>query len=419
MSTLFQSWIKGGGIVWSTYTPPLAWDWALPLTIQIGSNNTFRVDPTFDLDDYADITVTKTYYLNTVTGNDGNSGLTALLPKKTWKDIYDQGDADCIIIQDGSYVPRDQMLWKPARSIKVIGQGDVYLTNDFVNYIGTWSLVVGKTNTYQCTMVGGEYANVAVDSSVLDSYGRSTFYTYRDSIDLVEANPGSLFWVGGVLYLHTLDSLTPTGRTDITFHYGDAYSATADNRTYYFENINFIGRFSFTSNSATGGLKVYAKDCSMWIISIQGVDECILQNCTALIPGGGDSINFGAANGVETKLIEDSCDFAYSEDSSTNQASTGHQASRVVRIMGKYHDVTGQCIADVDDCMVLMLGSELYESESGIGFYHGGTSAWLDSVNIHDCDTYDLQNIAGSTIYTRNCTFEKGVSDIQGTLTPY
>lgn len=103
----------------------------------------------------------------------------------------------------------------------------------------------------------------------------------------------------------------------------------------------------------------------------------------------------------------------------TNQATTGHDGSLTVCINGLYHDVSGQCVADASATTERwMLGSELYNSASGVGFYTQG-KAWLDRIHSHDNANYDLQNAVGSTIYIRNCTLEKGVNDIDGTLSTY
>jgi hypothetical protein len=403
---------------WEDVDVPTGWTWSLPFTIQ-KKVQSFRVEPSFNLRNHANITITKTYYLNTITGNDAADGLTALTPNKSWTHIVNiHGDADRIIIQDGSYITRLDCLYKPNRNTEVIGEGTVWFTNDFIDYIGAWSLTVGQTHTYQCNMLYGEYVAVAADYSVLGIYGQPTAYPMKASIAEVEANAGSIYWLGGVLYCHTLDGLTPSGRTDIKYGYGYGYSITKDNLTFYFENINFtsIGIYNL---SAAGGLKVYLRDCTSSAYTIAGVSEIILQNCRSTYCGT-DIMNIGSYNGIESNVIEIDCEFSNVIGAGNDQASTGHQASNIVRISGLYHNASGQCIADVDNCMTWMLGCHLDLSViSKTGFYFGGTKAWLDMVHISNCADYDIVSEAGTDVYHRNCTFEKGVNSISGTYSAY
>jgi len=69
-----------------------------------------------------------------------------------------------------------------------------------------------------------------------------------------------------------------------------------------------------------------------------------------------------------------------------------------VSIMGRYRDVTGQCVADVDTATRWMLGSEIYNSASNRGVYAAGTT-WLDSCYVHGTTT-DLEVVGA--IYIRN-----------------
>jgi len=400
----------------SAYWTPLGWDWELPITIQ-EKNGIFRVDPTFDLRTHANITVAKTYYLNTVSGNDGNSGLTSALPKKTWNNIIGAADADRIIVQDGSYLLRSESSLTPARNTEVIGEGTVYFTSDRVDNLGVWSLTEDQTYTFQSTVAGGEYIARIYDEGTLDANGNPTRYIVRTSVALVEANPGSCYWAGGVIYVHTLNGLTPSGRTNIRYYDSNA-AYIAVNNIFYFENINFRGGLSLRNGSVAGGAKSYLKNCSLMSAGIAGLSEIIFENCVQN-NAAGDGVNYDALNGIETKAIEIGCDFGEGGTSTANQASTIHSESRIVRINGKYHHVTGQCIADVAvNSMTWCLGCSAYNSNSGVGFYAEG-KMWLDTCHSYNNATYDLQNKAGSIIYTHNCTLEKGVNDIVGTLTPY
>lgn len=403
--------------VWSDVTAPDAAFNYVPFTVQ-RNGSVFRADPSFVLRTYANISVTKTYYLNTVSGSDGNSGLTSVLPKKTWNAIIGTGDYDRIIIQNGSYLIRSESSLQPSRSVEVIGEGTVYFTSDRTNNLGSWSLSSGKTFTFQAS-TSGEFISRVLDEGTLNAQGHPTPYAVKSSIAEVEAQAGSMYWASSTVYVHTLDGLTPSGRTDLKYYDSSAISWAKNNLKFYLENINIRGGCSFTNASAAGtATKVYLKDCTAHALSVQGVNEFFAQNCT-VYTAPSDTVNYDALNSVITQAIEIDCNFSDGGSNSTHQASTGHNSCVITRINGKYHHVTGQCCAEAGaGTKTWMLGSELYNSTSGIGYYNEGT-AWLDRIWSHDNATYDLQNIVGATIYTRNCTLAKGVNLIAGTLSSY
>jgi hypothetical protein len=410
--------LGGGSASWQDVAVPDAAFAYVPFTIQ-QSGRRFRAAPVFNLQAHANITVAKTYYLNTVTGLDANSGLTDALPKKTWNAIMGTGDYDRIIIQHGSYLLRSESSIQPSRNVEVIGEGSVYFTADRVNNLGAWSLAAGQTKTFQSTIAGGEFISCVYDESAVDGFGKYRGYTSRASIALVEANPGSYYWVGGVLYVHTLDDLTPSGRADLRYYDSRAVGWSKDNLVFYFENINFRGGVNLNNASVAGtATKAYLKGCTGHSLTIMGISEMITQNCE-FYTAAGDVANYDHLNGVVTKAIEIDCDYFDSGSDTTNQASTAHNACIVVRMGGKYHHVTGQCVAEgTSPVKAWMMGCELYNSNSGIGYYTPGTS-WLDCCWSHDNANFDLQNAAGSTIYIHDFIGAKGVNNILGTLTPY
>lgn len=400
---------------WSLYSPPALWDWALPFNIyQKGS--TFIVDPTFNLQTYAAIVVVKTYYLNTVSGADANDGLTAATPKKTWNNIIGIGDADRIIIQNGSYLIRGESSLAPNRNTEIIGEGNVYFTSDRSSNVGVWSLVPAMAFTYQANIAGGEYIASVYDSNSTDAFGFPSIYTPVASIAACEALAGSYYWVGGVLYVHALNGLTPAGQANLKY-YDSSPIYWARDRRFYFENINFLGGVTMRNASAVGS-NVYFKNCSFALgnNAFHGNNELFLFNCIFKKSPLGDNINYDILNTVNTKAIEYNCESYNCGTGATDQCSTSHNNCRVVRINSNYHNSTGQNIADVGTTMTLNLGIVMYSSTSGISIYTSFRQ-WLDSCVSHSNAT-DLNNIIGATTYIRNF-IGSGVNMIAGTLTPY
>lgn len=390
--------------------PPAGFTWTLPFSIYRGGIGAFTTN--LNLQTYAGITVSKTYYVNSATGNDGNTGLSWAQAFKTLNQVETQGDADRVYIANGSYFLKTQRP-KFTRSMELIGVGTVTITSDVADTTAAFSLV---DSHYVATI--SEYIAQGRDETNLDSFGCPIRLTSKDTIAEVDAAANSIYvdWTGRKVYVRLFDSRVPDA--SLKLYDSVSFNHNSDGITLYIENITFKPGATFGTTSAAGGTKAYCKNCTFSYLSIAGTEEVILQNCTVYGWALTDNINIGAASTINPQVAEIDCLIYNAGAGATNQCSTGHQASKIVRVNGKYHDCGGQCVADVDDCEVWMLGSELYNSTTGIGVYSGGTH-WLDTVWSHDNATYDLQNEVGSTIYTHNCTLEKGSNDIAGTLTPY
>jgi len=398
---------------WRNIPAPAGWTWELPFSIQ-DDGSSFRVDPAFDLQTHAAISVTKTYYVDQSTGDDGNTGADWDNALATLSAAQGKVDVDRIYVRN-SYFYRNQRVNWPARSMEIIGVGDnVTITSDGSNQIGAWS---PADSHYEATVV--QYAGSVYDDANLDAFGDPTPLVAKASVAEVDAAAGSYYlnWGTKTIYVRTFDDRAPD--SDLKFFDSIALYGVLDNVTVYVENVTIRHHLQLTNASATGGLKIYLKDCTLGYVTVKGATECIMQNCTVRNNQLGDGTNYDDLNGIVTKAAEiDVISFNHGIDT-TNQASTGHDGSLVVCINGLYHDVSGQCVADASATTERwMLGSELYNSASGVGFYTQG-KAWLDRVHSHDNANYDLQNSVGSTIYIRNCTLEKGVNSIDGTLSTY
>lgn len=377
----------------------------------IKKGSTISVDPSFNLQTYANITVSKTYYVDSSAGDDGNTGLSWIQAFATMLPVGAAGDADRVYFADGTYLQKNQMSI-PARSCEYIGLGTVNLTSGVNNQMGAWSHV---DTHWESTIA--EYISMAYDHANLTTLGSDIRLTPKDSIAEVDAAANSIYvnWVARTVYIHTFDSREPDA--NLFFYDSTAFAIAADNRVAYFENIIFDRRFYGANGSATGGAKLYFKDCTFGFISIAGVSEIILQGCIAR-GHYDDAINYDALNSIVPDVIEINCEIYDTGTAGSNQCSTAHTGCTVVRINGDYHDCTGQIIADIGTGYTWCLGLEAYKSTSGIGFY-SNVSMWLDTCHSHDNATYDLQNTSGNTIYIRNCTLAKGVNDIGGTLATY
>jgi hypothetical protein len=386
--------------------------------------NSYYADPQFDLETYANISVTKTYYVDSVSGSDSNTGLSWAQAFATLSKIQSQGDADLVYIAENSYFQKNQRTGNYTRNIKFIGVGTnkPKITADVNNQTGAFSVHSG--DCYVANI--GEYIAYSYDKSNL-TFGNPTGLEPAASIAACVATPNTFFtdWPNTDVYVHLFDGREPD--SDLIVGDSTCLSILADNRTQYWENIEFGSGISLDNASATGGLNMYFKNCTFQSATIFGLDEFIAQDCVgSRYINAGDVFNYDAANGIATTAYEANCNLSNNElGAGNNQASTTHNGCTIVRIGGEYHNNAGQAVADVlasalSGGQTWMLGCELYESNlSDVGCYFNIDSAWLDGVYIHDLAT-GLQNEASNTIYFTNLRNQATLAtELLGNYYPY
>lgn len=414
-----------GGGAWLNVSVPDAAFSFVPFTIQ-QNGRVFRPAPSFNLRTYANITVPQTYYVDVTSGNDSNTGLSWA---QAWKSIWKAAgtaDATQILIKAGYYFRNQGFAGNtPAASCEIIAvDGPVYATTDTYNTLGPFSPVASH---YEGSGAGRTIQDV-YDAAAPDSYGDDVRLTKKTSIAEVDAAENSWWQDGGtlVVYLHLASNRAPDANVRC---YESSALFTRDNKSFYMENIHWRGGVGFRNSSATGGLKVYLKDCSAkYALStdafdVDGTTETIFQNCLAAKSVAGDGFSYHVRNGVVPKAIEIDCEGYDCGDATTDQGSTMHDAGTIVRINGEYHHTRGQCVADVGASMAWLLGTSLHDAEStganDDGYFCGnsGAKSWLDSCTISVAN-FDLISEAGTTIYTRNLVSD-GNNSIAGTLAAY
>lgn len=409
--SMFKSPGKGeNGIMqqggWKNVALPDAMFNFLPFDIQTNGAS-FRVDPLFDLETFANITITKTYYVDKATGNDGNTGLSWAQAFATVKQAYDTGDYDRIYVKPGYYY-RNQSLAGPARAHKLIGVGEgVYITRDHGNEIGAFT----QTNNHYSATISGGYVTARVyDHSNLDSFGGDTKLTLMASEAEVEATVNSWFQSGTTIYIHTFDGRAPD--SDLRYNSsGTAWFNNSDVSTYV-ENIRFLGGGVQARNaSAAGGSKLFCKNVWGMDYIIAGVDIAIFQNCKSFQTND-DGWNYDVRNAVVSKIVEIDCEGYHGGTTTSHQATTLHNNCLCVSINGKYHDMTAQIVSDTG--YRWMLGSEIYNSATNIGVRNSAGACWLDTCNIHDNTTSLQTGGASAAIHHRNLTGSGSFDTVSG-----
>lgn len=408
----------GWGAAWKDIAPPSGWSWTLPFTIQ-QRRRSFRPPPGWNLAAHAGITVAKEYYVDKSTGNNANNGLSWNTAFKDLKTAYARPDVDRVLVRN-SYFFYSEQSPVTARSVEVIGEGDnVWITNDVRNDIlDAWTLDGG---CYKSRVGAYRYVNAMRDLTRLDAHGNPLGMARMTSKTGVDATPHS-FWVdypgtGGVsfIYVRSFDGRAPDD--NLQYLEGVAQSSDFNNRRVYYRNVNLLGGTWFRNATSTGGHRVYLEQCRFHGgITLAGIDEFIARNCSGW--SSGDVINYNARNGRITKAIEIDCELGRVLGGSTDQASTTHNGCEIVRINGRYGNVSGQCIADVGGGKTWCLGVQVHGSQSGIGF-HSAVSMWLDHCRSFNNRNFDLQNVSGTTLRVRQFFGERGANDISGTLETY
>ncbi|CAK0772605.1 conserved hypothetical protein [Gammaproteobacteria bacterium] len=410
-------WWMSGKKSWKPVAvPDAAFSW-VPFTVQ-KKGRTFRINPSFDLLARSGITVTKTYYVDKTNGNDTNSGLDWAHALKTLYEVNRyRTDADRIYIRAGYYYYNETWSWPLNRNIQIIGDGGVYLTNDVGNEIGAFS---ASGNHYVATVGGSRTVLVVNDRLTLDAYGAPTRLVKKASEAEVDATAGTWWQNGTTIYVRGFSDRAPDTSLYYTAVAGNIIGVTYTDRTYYLENIILLGGINWVTSAPATAANLYVKNCSIYgPVLANGQNEIIMQDVNVLPTGPtGDALNYSPAGGGPPSNVAEINVKAHNLSSGgSDQASTGHLATVIVRVGGEYFDSSGQNIADVSGCKTWVLGSLLHGSRTAlVGFYSGGT-AWLDSVTISNNPT-DIQNEAACATYVRNL-ISGGHNIIAGTLTTY
>ena len=122
-------------------TIPVGMNIPLPFTIETDGTE-YRLSEDFNIQERADITVVKTYYVDSVSGSNSNDGLTELTPLQTLTEANNKGDADRIYLKRNSYFYKNQRPTQISREVEVIayGSGDKpVISSDTSNQFGTFT----------------------------------------------------------------------------------------------------------------------------------------------------------------------------------------------------------------------------------------------------------------------------------------
>lgn len=409
--TRFRLWQRG----WTTVAPPTGLTWVYPFIIQ-RNGLLYRVDPSFNLQTYAGISVAKTYYVDRGMPDDTGDGLSWATALQKVKTAIAKVDADRVFIKTGWYEYG-------------YGWDATSVANRNMEVIGVGGPVILSTNdpTLVYALDGNHYEAAAttkiwlvVDKSSIDANGDYMRYTIKASEAEVDSTPGSYYWAANVLYVRTFDNRAPDANI-LAYPTSTYCGVTTRAKTIYLEGLTFLGgAIAFGAISASALCKLYARDSYFGYcynsngVSITGCGEAILQRCVCAknkvdgfkpIENTGQYANvalldcIGRSNGVPG-------------DTSSNGYSR-HDRGQSIVVNGDYFSNYGRNIHDINagvgNPLLWGLGVKAHDclatGANNINFGIGtaanpGGVAWLENC-ISYGSTYDLDAGAGATMNYR------------------
>ena len=406
---------------WRNVTAPVGFGWSPPFNIQT-TGSSFQIDPAFDLQTYANVTVAKTVYVDRSMPDDTGDGLTWLTAKQKVSSALGISAVDRVYIAEGVYeIGYGWETTSPSRNVEVIGVGTVRLSAH--NPSLSWSAASSHYSATAATKIWNVF-----DASILDSNGDYSMLDLVASEAAVDAAANTWYWDGATLYVHTSDERAPDSAIlpMQTSSYTGVMTAA---KTIYLNNLQFEGgSVCFGLVSTSSDAKLYAEDCSFKYCYNQnacygiGGGEIILVNCTA-------ARNIGVATSVTDgfKMSENTGQYANlaligctgrhngkTGDTSSNGYSR-HSRGNTIIVNGEYYANFGRNIHDVDvgtgDPAVWCLGVNAHDSAASgatdvnfaIGASSAGGTMWLDGCQSSG-SANDLEADTNATLYYRNMT---------------
>jgi hypothetical protein len=275
----------------------------------------------------------------------------------------------------------------------------------------TWTLDTGTT--YRFT-IGSETPVYAIDEAVPNVYGVGLYLTQAASIAACRTTLNSYISNSGVFYLNVgraPDSRIKVFTTQIVARH------TAASGKIVFYNIDFEGRVSIAP-TVGGTAEIAFYNCTFKyaqsgqnVLTLGNDVDVYFWNCDVRgARGTADNIDYGdGAIGREFHI--------YSVDAGTvgdtNNASTCHENSSVIRIGGHYGFTLGRILHDVGTGQSLNIGNytEFSRTTGSAGAHYGAGALNTDTVDMWVTDArfgpggttsfYILQN---SEVFIRNIT---------------
>jgi len=379
----------------------------------------------------------QTYYVDSVGGNDANSGLTWALRKKTIGNAARAASASGIasrILVDGSaalpyYRQRslndDNIARVSAVPLLIEAINARVVTGPFDNL--TWTKTGGATYTYQAAFA---FAIAARNTVVLDKNGMHTRYAWVASSAAVDTTEGSWYTDGTTVWIHPHNHDEP----DIFNARVDSQSISASwncNQNLILRGFDFEGGIEGAANIKGGSTNIIiTDDCSFryaWGSNIGNggttyatgirVSSCGLYaafDCRA-DRNSRDGFGFVADAGPIPGGLLVNCRGWYNGDgaSQSNNGYTSHEGVKSISIGGDWRYNYGTGSGHVNDntqawAVGDVSGASIGDIPKGGGINYGAFGAWTGAATQWLDSCRDVGSLIGtyssgaSKIYIRN-----------------
>lgn len=288
----------------------------------------------------------KTYYVDQGAGNDANDGLTPGTALKKILTAYNKSDVKVIILCNERWYYANEfngvITINKSVSLKTLYGAKAVLSN---HNSTSWAKTAGATSVYQATRAN---ASIVVDITRKDSFGDRLALKLVSSIAECDATDDSYFISGTTVYTHIKGGGSPGFGIYILQNDVPAIEINLTNTgLLYMENIDVLG--GFVVNGSGGS--VFGKNCNFQYgktddsVNIAGAFS-ILQNCVGS-QGLYDGFSYsGAIGAIEINCVGRNNGIGVGN---TNNGSTAHTGSKVIRVNGNYFNNQGPNVADVQD----------------------------------------------------------------------
>lgn len=375
----------------------ITWDPGVAITRQ---GSVYSTD--FDIADYYPPTAV-TYYLDAVSGDDANDGLSSGSPKQSLDvlrtALVSSPPAGCrIIMAAGDYFDAATYGAWPC-NYRIEGADPTTRIGSLQSV--SWTKTSEQENVYQTNYTAP--ASVVDDTATADAVGVKPRLNRRTSIASVDANPGSSYESGGVLYVHTHDGRAPDADVLVFAATSNLWNQTTTGRNGTIENVAFCGGAEVTRFNFGSGVVVALSGVHMLYGSANGLAtlgggaEIYVHECVARY-NGQDGFNYkGGWDALEIDVVGGLNGWGTQPEGTNgnDQSSTAHDTVQIVRIGGDYRFARDQSIADVNTSQVAIFGATVGDSRVTTASDTG--NAGLRAVN--DC-----------VMYAERCTSVGGVT---------
>lgn len=391
-----------------------------PVTIQRDNDGTISNTMTTDEFRHRYKLYGKTYYVDNA-GSDSNDGLTPAAPLLTIGAALAKSDVVEISCDSGYYYQNSWAYYDTiTKSVSIYCPNGKAIFGDAFKPTGFLYLTSDSADVWRAEAVtGGKVYGI----DTVDVFGNPIIYTKVSSKAACNALERSYyspqFGQPGYpnTYFNPPSSIgTPVQLDNIYVTAGnsgryllDSYGTSRDSLTLYLEGIEFIGAGEISR--MTDGCKIYAQDCR-FVGSTNSTDafrtdygeEVVLYNCN----GGYSELDVFSYTATD-KVAEISVNgiWAGIYGGVSNQVSTAHSATNIVRVNGDYRNSTTYILTDVNTntkSFNVGIKTKGADSTNSIPYYT------LDNANMYLVDCIDSSSTpdftlaagSGATIFIQN-----------------